>query len=118
MTDKGTPVLIYPLVDLNRRSTLFKRLAVKIVFVRANLISFHVKNGRSFKREFLSRAGATYQPMVSNYTGFNFTGVEQFDGKVGDSLPDTLYKSGKSFAVYPRRGIGIGENAVLGERSD
>ena len=56
--------------------------------------------------------------MVSNYTGFNFTGDEQFDGKVGDSLPETLYKGGKSFAVYPRSGIGIGENAVLGERSD
>jgi hypothetical protein len=76
-------VLIYALVDLNRRSTLFKRLPVKIGFVRANLISFHVNNGRSFEREFLSRAGATCQPMVSNYTGFNFTGVEQFDGKSG-----------------------------------
>jgi hypothetical protein len=53
---------------------LFKRLPVKIAFVRANLISFH--------------------------------------------LPDTLYKGGKSFAVYPRVGVGIGENAVLGERSD
>jgi hypothetical protein len=55
--------------------------------------------------------------MVSNYTGFNFTGDEQFDGKVGDSLPDTLYIGGKSFAVYPRSGIRIGENAVLGERT-
>ena len=77
-----------------------------------------MNNGRSFKRKFFSRAGATYQPMVSNYTGLNFTGDEQFDGKVGNSLPDTLYKGGKSFAVYPRSGIGIGENAVLGERSD
>jgi hypothetical protein len=33
------------------------------------------------------------------------------------SLPDTLYKGGKSFAVYPRRGSGIGENAVLGKEA-
>jgi hypothetical protein len=47
---RTTPVLlIYALVDLNRRSTLFKRLPVKIGFVRANLISFNVNNGRSFK---------------------------------------------------------------------
>jgi hypothetical protein len=56
---------------------LFERLTIKIAFVRANLISFHVNNGRSFKREFLSRASAVYRPMVSNDTGFNFTGVEQ-----------------------------------------
>ena len=88
-------------MDLNRRSILFKRL-VNIVFVRVNLISFHMNNGRSFKRQFFSRAGATYQPMVSNYTGFNFTGVEQFEGNVGNSLPDTPYKGGKSFAGRPQ----------------
>jgi hypothetical protein len=65
---------------LESASDLFERLTIKIAFVRANLISVHGNNGRSFKRDFFSRASAADQPMVSNYTGFDFTGVEPVVG--------------------------------------
>jgi hypothetical protein len=51
--------------------------------------------------------------LLINDTGFNFTGVEQVNREVRNSLPDTPDKGGESFAIYPRVGVGIEENAVL-----
>jgi hypothetical protein len=46
--------------SLQSATDLFERLTIKIAFVRAYLISFHVNNGRCFKRQFLSRGSPAY----------------------------------------------------------
>jgi hypothetical protein len=46
--------------SLQSATDLFERLMIKIAFVRAYLISFHVNNGRCFKRQFLSRGSPAY----------------------------------------------------------
>src|SRR5271157_2322593 len=80
-----------------RLKLLIERLAVKIAFVRANLIPFKLNDGSPLKRHGPSRGfapvcsgasvGTTRQPVVSDHTGLNFTGVEQFDRKVRQRRP-------------------------------
>src|SRR5271165_1692431 len=111
-----------------RFKLLIERLPVKIGLVRANLISFNVNNGSPLKRHgpacgfapVCPRAcvSGTYQPVVSDHTRLNFTGVEKFDRKVRQGRPYSLDEIGKSFSADAGIRVGIAKRAVFCETGD